>query len=379
MIRRFPASWARSELFRCGVLCLPNERRFLELAVSDKTPIARQHHFVPQCYLKGFAADRKKPKLFVVGIHEKRSFIVPPSKIGVERDFHRIDAPGQPLDAFEKMFSGFESELSFALEKIITSRSIQNEQDRVYLFNFIGLLCVKTPRMREHIRQAYEQFSKITLGMMAAHPQAWEAEMERAKREGTMDADADTESIRRCILNNEFGFGVSTSGHLQIEFKMLYSILLYTFNRKWILCKAPQGITGFVTSDNPMCLMWADAEKRNDSPGLGRRGTHIVFSISNELALIGGFELKDGEIDADETLVAQINGDIILHSNRQIYARDSDFRYRMRHHDKVMRGADLLHDEPVLRKVGEEEAASSSGDSEHATLLFRAFPIPKLG
>jgi hypothetical protein len=53
---------------------------------------ARQHHYVPQCYLKGFVKDRKKPKLFVVDCKERRSFSTSPDNVAAERDFHRIDA-----------------------------------------------------------------------------------------------------------------------------------------------------------------------------------------------------------------------------------------------------------------------------------------------
>ena len=57
--------------------------------------------------------------------------------------------------------------------------------------------------------------------------------------------------------------------------------------------------------------------------------------LSNELlngfSLIGAFETHDDEVDANELLVAQINGSIILHAERQIYARDDGFPYIMQH------------------------------------------------
>jgi hypothetical protein len=73
--------------------------------------VARQHHYVSQCYLNGFAADRSKPKLFVVDAKEMRSFETNPKNIAAERDFHAIDIDGVARDAFENDFSKFESEL----------------------------------------------------------------------------------------------------------------------------------------------------------------------------------------------------------------------------------------------------------------------------
>jgi hypothetical protein len=76
-----------------------------------------------------------------------------------------------------------------------------------------------------------------------------------------------------------------------------------------------------------------------------------VFPVSNELAVIGAFEAYDDEMDASEQLIAEINGAIILGAERQIYARDSDFAYRMAHNKKNMRGVDLLKDQCMNRGV----------------------------
>jgi Protein of unknown function (DUF4238) len=102
--------------------------------------VARQHHYVSQCYLNGFAADRSKPKLFVVDAKEMRSFETNPKNIAAERDFHAIDIDGVARDAFENDFSKFESELDQSLRRIIAARSISNDQDRAVLFNFIAML-----------------------------------------------------------------------------------------------------------------------------------------------------------------------------------------------------------------------------------------------
>jgi hypothetical protein len=82
-----------------------------------------------------------------------------------------------------------------------------------------------------------------------------------------------------------------------------------------------------------MCLMGSDPAERGGfyPPGLGLLRTQLLFPVSNELVIIGAFEIDNAEIDADDLLIAQINGSIILHSTRQIYARDSDFLYKMQH------------------------------------------------
>ena len=105
---------------------------------------ARQHHHVSQCYLKGFSADRNKPRLFVIDLKERRVFPpTNPKNVAVERDFHAVDVEGLPPDAFETYLAEFETELDGALKRIVAARSIRNENDRATLFKYMALLAAK--------------------------------------------------------------------------------------------------------------------------------------------------------------------------------------------------------------------------------------------
>jgi hypothetical protein len=134
--------------------------------------------------------------------------------------------------------------------------------------------------------------------------------------------------------------------HVPMEVQAANKVLPLIFARKWMLFKAPASTTGFITSDHPVCLMWANPAERGRMrpPGLRHTHTQLLFPISNELAAIGGFEIEEMEAEADENLFAQINGSIILHAGRQIYARAGDFPYMLKHSKRIMRGTELLDD-----------------------------------
>ena len=106
----------------------------------------------------------------------------------------------------------------------------------------------------------------------------------------------------------------------------------------------------FITSDNPVCLMWQDP-KISEPPGLGRPGTQIVFSVSNELAIIGTFEGVDRKVEADDDLVTIINGNVLPYVDRQVYARGDDFACAMPHNAGTRGGSELLND-PVSTRDG---------------------------
>jgi hypothetical protein len=103
---------------------------------------ARRHHYVPQCYLRGFVTDPQKPKLFVIDGKERPAFRKAPANVAAERDFHRIEVEGYEPDALENALSGFESKLSQALERIIAAQSIKELDDRAYLFNLMAMMAV---------------------------------------------------------------------------------------------------------------------------------------------------------------------------------------------------------------------------------------------
>jgi hypothetical protein len=105
--------------------------------------------------------------------------------------------------------------------------------------------------------------------------------------------------------------------------------------------------------------MWSNPALRGGlyPPGLGLRGTQLLFPISTELAILGAFELEEGVIEADEMQVAQINGCIVLHARHQIYARDENFPYIFKSQSGVRRGPCLLQD---LVRVAESNKGAPS-------------------
>jgi Protein of unknown function (DUF4238) len=309
---------------------------------------ARQHHYLSQCYLKGFVTDREKPRLFVVDAKKQCTFSTNPANVAVERDFHRIDVEGQPLDALENAFSGFETKLDDSLKRIIAARSIADTNDRAMLFNLIGLTAIKNPRVRENVRRFQDQTAKKIMEVVTSTPERWAAHVKRMQEEGTSPADpvTDYERMREFVRRKGYDLVIPPSEHLRVELKIFDEILPHIFNRKWILLRALPERTGFITSDHPMSLTWTDPGKNRGfwPPGLALGETQLLFPISNDLAIIGAFEFKEGESDADESLVGLINGRIIEHAARQIYARDDGFLYVKPPDPGIRRGAQLLSD-----------------------------------
>jgi hypothetical protein len=311
---------------------------------------ARRHHYVPQCYLKGFCQHRDKPKLFVVDIKQLKTFTTSPANVAAERDFHAVDIEGVPPDVLENRFAEIESDLSRSLERIIAARSlaVADQVDRANLLELIAVIAVKNPRHRENFRQFEEQVMKRVLKLATATPERWKSQITQAKADGfiTDNAGVDYERMKDFVERDEFKINLTTDHHLSLELPAIDKVLPLLFEREWMLLRAPKNTTGFVTSDYPACLMWSDPDRRLGfhSPGHRLLGTQLVFPISNELAMIGAFEIKSDERDADQELIARVNTAVIAHSDRQIFARDAEFRYLSPRRSKIMRGVEIVRD-----------------------------------
>ena len=64
---------------------------------------SRNHHYIPQFYLRGFLNPScKKKQLYVIDKIKKQHFVTTPRNVGSQRDFNRMEIPGKPIDEAEK-------------------------------------------------------------------------------------------------------------------------------------------------------------------------------------------------------------------------------------------------------------------------------------
>jgi hypothetical protein len=212
--------------------------------------VARRHHYVPQCYLKGFAVARKKThQLVVFDCKSGTTFKAPTEKVAVERDFNRVEIEGHAPDAIEQGMSELETRVASALDRIIATRSIRREEDRSYLFNLIGLLALRNPGQREIWRDFREQMVKRIMYLATETPQRWASQIAKAQEAGyvSKDVDVDYAKIRKS-MEDGYRIEVSTGEHIVKEMSSLDTILPHIFNRKWALLKCHVSSGGFVTS-----------------------------------------------------------------------------------------------------------------------------------
>jgi hypothetical protein len=312
--------------------------------------VARNHHWIPQCYLKGFAKNRSKTALLhVVDAVAQRQFSTVPRNVAAARDFNRIDVDGFCPNHVEASLANFEGAVAKALERICAARAIRDPGDFNLLLNLMALLAVRNPGMRESRRSTEEQSTKAFVINVLASEQGFDAALAAAIRDGALSGEdrLTYREMRDFVDNDRYIIDVPTTQHVEHELELVDTILPLLGRRRWLILRANPDAGSLITSDHPVILQWIDQPKDNRfaPPGFGLRNTEVIFPVSQGLAMIGTFDESGGTIDAGQRQVELINGVIIAHGMRQIYSRDDQFRYVGRD-GRVRLGTDALHDLP---------------------------------
>jgi Protein of unknown function (DUF4238) len=133
--------------------------------------IARQHHFLPECYLKGFR--RGEGHLFALDLKKRESYFASPKKVCKVRDFNTVDAPGLKPDVLETQLGKFEGKLAPALKRVCSQPWNVSEEDWNYVLNLISLIAARNPSFRENFRAFKAQILKVIAQMNVSSPELY--------------------------------------------------------------------------------------------------------------------------------------------------------------------------------------------------------------
>ncbi|MGU9951752.1 MAG: DUF4238 domain-containing protein [Gammaproteobacteria bacterium WSBS_2016_MAG_OTU1] len=289
---------------------------------------ARHHHFLSQCYLKGFTCGQsKKSKLAVIDIKRNTSFETIPRNVGGVRDFNRIDIKGINPNCLEHELSKFENQVATALKNLRKTLNFSGETKGIIL-NFIALTAGRSPERREQMRQID---AKIAESKALGFKEMRESQIYNLKKNDKLKENISDEDAKNFVDPNKYTTEVPREHPILSEMILSESILHSLFHRQWLLVIANKKSGPFITTDSPVNLLWKDSEKippfLRDSPGFGLQKTRVYFPISQELALIGEFDGNETKVNAAEDLVAKFNSMMICNCHTQIYAPKLDFKF----------------------------------------------------
>ncbi len=307
---------------------------------------ARHHHYLSQCYLKGFTKGKaKKSKLTVIDFKERKRFETIPRNVGGIRDFNRIDIEGVDPNAIESALSEFEGQAASALKKLEETLDFSGKTQDLIL-NLIALIGVRSPERREHIRQFEAEVIERIMGLSLESKERWGAqEAKRKEKDPGYVSNITYEELREFFDSKEYKITLTTEHHIRNEMIMIEAILPCLYGRNWVLVRSTKETGPFVTTDNPVSLTWNEPEKippfYRASPGFGMSDTQVYFPVSQDIALIGEFDRENKILEASPMLVAVLNTKMLHNTYKQIYSPKIGFHF-LSNNGEILDGIKIL-------------------------------------
>lgn len=288
---------------------------------------ARNHHYLSQCYLRGFSKNGgKKSKLTAFSLREGKVFETSTRNVGGVRDFNRIEAEGVEPNILESSLAEFEGSVATELKNLSQGLPFTGNTKEIIL-SFISLLAVRTPAMREHMESQITPIIDMIARLTVSSQERYEHTVkDYEEKTGTALADqVSYEQMRKFVQEGNYKISLKREFLIAAEIQISKAVDETLHQRSWRLFRSTSTSGDYITSDNPVTLMWES--ERNESPGFLVPGTVVIFPVSKSLILVGDFNGVEGVFDAEDNFVAIFNANTIFRSVERIFSSDKNFFY----------------------------------------------------
>jgi hypothetical protein len=250
----------------------------------------RQHHIIPEFYLAGFTdSGTKEGMLHVFDYRRGRRYRVKPRQAARERDFYRLETPGEDPNAVEKDQARLEGELAPTLQRVTETDVVRYDD----ISDLLSLASMVHVRGRRNLERAYLGLEdRIRRGLESGDlpRQEWQHIVGALLREGTdPEALLEYDEARHKTADGTWSPVAPKElvlGMLPVMQRAIFDALV---PHVWSLAVARPDAGEFICSDSP--LTWSatepwepgfkQEERRLDNPDL-----IVMFPLNKKLALI---------------------------------------------------------------------------------------------
>lgn len=325
---------------------------------------SRNHHYIPQGYLRGFGWKRGKHHMVVVhDLQEKKTYETNTRNICAQRDFMRFEVKGRKPDWLEEEFGKLESEAVAAIRDVAKSGVFDGE-NKNYILNLMALLAVRSPEQRENMREFQARVAERVMDLVLENKERWESQIKEMEETTGKPSLVTYEAAKDFHRRGEYTIEVARERHIQTEIDLYNTVLQLLGQRKWTLYLVPGDYGEFITTSRPVVIAYIDPEKvpayLRHSPGFGLKNTEVYFPLTKHALLIGRWDGDEKTINpVNQPFVGVMNSQMIKYS----YGLALSSARAMLYHDPLLR---LQWDDKVINRfttpLSEEEVAQFMAD-----------------
>ncbi|WDL99794.1 DUF4238 domain-containing protein [Alicyclobacillus sp. ALC3] len=235
--------------------------------MSDKWPIVKRQHYVPEMYLRNFADHREY--IWAFNKETRSVFNTPIKNVAQERYFYD-DADGPQY--VEQYFSSLENDIAPILRRIISTfylsdvhrlvnKTILTVADKTNLAWFIATQFLRTSDMRAWVTDFHEKL--ITAYAKTQLPS------------GTL------RNLRIKLKKDSYQY---SHAMFMFDEKLVTKLTEILFEQIWtVVTRSDDGV--FYTSDTPViCFNHVDGTLQVG--GLGKPGIEVIYPLNSRLVLV---------------------------------------------------------------------------------------------
>ena len=273
----------------------------------------RDHHVLPELYLKGFVIKKGEPFIWIY----KRGELYNPGqgkitnnpfkdsirRASVERDYYADPKDGgkKDFETFENRLEALEKPANPIFEKLREHQTISEEEKLQFSIYIV--------QMHRRVQSGREMTKKLVPRLVANYEPA-KVIFQKLNWPDIPETRAYLKETSKRMAQKE-GFDIQM--HLRAIPAAQESFLVETLQKMtWHFFTAPQG-HAFLTGDNPVFIP--------EQHGLGKNVSELSFPISTHVALVASWhrELKAGFFEATPQVVKELNRRTAHKASRCLY------------------------------------------------------------
>lgn len=299
---------------------------------------SRNHHYIPQGYLRGFGWKRGKHHMVVVhDFQGGKVYETNTRNICAQRDFMRFEAKGREPDWLENEFSKLEAKAVAAIREV-TKSGVFDGENKNYILNLMALLAVRSPEQRENMREFQARVAQRMMELVLEKKERWESQTKEMEEKTGKPSTVTYEEAKDFLMRGEYRIEVAREQHIQTEIDLYNTVLQLLGQRKWTLYIVPGDYGEFITTSRPVVIAYIDPEKvplyLRYSPGFGLKNTEVYFPLTKHALLIGRWDGGEMTINpTNQPFVGVMNMQMIQHSYGLALSSAREVLY----HDPLMR------------------------------------------
>lgn len=277
----------------------------------------KDHHYVPQFYLRGFGIadkDPKKPASFWVHSAGKKTRASSTKNEAFEKELHTIHAAGEEPDrSLEHDLVNIEGIHASILKKILEHRGGQtlSHHEKREFAGFVGLQIARTPTHFKIVREfakAFNEGLKKKIQGDSSHLEKLAAHFPGAKDLPYFDV----ETAKKWLNDKKLQSHIHLMGIGSLATK--YGNIIFE-EMAWLFPIASSG-KKYCTSDDPVIVISKEGNRFHE--GLGH-DVQIIFPLSSDVCFFA-----DRNMRVSPPTIEDVNEKVVWQARKFIYSQEDN-------------------------------------------------------